>query len=73
VLVISGTSTPRQFMDSFIHEVRHLERHMEQACGIDPYSEEAAYLAGHIGGLMFPVARKFLCGHCRKELYKYNN
>jgi len=73
MLVISDTSSPRQFMDSFIHEIRHLESHIEQAYDIDPYSEEAAYLAGHIGFLMFPAVRKFFCEHCRKGLYKYDN
>lgn len=61
VLVISETSTPAQFMNSFIHEVRHLERHVEYALSIDPYSEEAACLAGTIGELMFPKARLFMC------------
>ncbi len=27
----------------------------------DPYSEEAAYLTGNIGQLMFPKAKRFLC------------
>lgn len=61
ILVISNTTTPQQFMNSFIHEIRHLERHIEQAYDIDPYSEEAAYLAGHIGELMFPKAKIFMC------------
>jgi len=61
VLVISGTSTPAQFLNSFIHEVRHLERHVERAFNMDPFGEEAAYLAGTIGELMFPKARYFLC------------
>lgn len=61
VLVISETSTPEQFMNSFIHEIRHLERHIEYAFNIDPYGEEAAYLAGTIGELMFPKAKLFMC------------
>lgn len=61
VMVISETSTPEQFMNSFMHETRHLERHIENALGIAPYGEEAAYLAGIIGGLMFPKARLFMC------------
>lgn len=70
VLVISGTSSPEQFMNSLIHEIRHLERHIEQAYNIDPYSEEAAYLAGHIGEMMFPVAKQFVCEHCRERINK---
>lgn len=67
-MVISRTSTPAQFLNSWLHEMRHLSRHIERACGISPYGEEAAYLAGDIGQRMFPVARKFICEHCRKRL-----
>lgn len=72
VLVISETSNPAQFMDSLTHEARHLERHIERALGIDPYGEEAACLAGMTAGLMFPAARRFLCGHCGKGLDENN-
>lgn len=68
VMVISLTSTPAEFLNSWLHEMRHLSRHIEQTYGISPYGEEAAYLAGDIGQRMFPVAKKFICEHCRKEL-----
>lgn len=61
VMVIAQTSTPEQFMNSFVHETRHLERHIEREVGINPFSEEAAYLAGSIAEEMFPKARIFLC------------
>lgn len=61
VLVISPTSTSSQFMNSLIHEIRHLERHIEYVFGIDPFSEEAAYLAGTIAEEMFPKAKLFMC------------
>lgn len=68
VMVIGLTSSPAEFLNSWLHESRHLSRHIEQACGISPYGEEAAYLAGEIGQRMFPVAKKFICEHCRKNL-----
>ena len=68
VMVISLTSSPQEFLNSWMHEMRHLSRHIEKAFGIDPYGEEAAYLAGDIGQKMFPVARMFLCSHCRERL-----
>lgn len=61
VMVISETSTPAQFMNSLVHEIRHLCSHVEQVFNIDPGSEQAAYLAGTIGELMFPRAKFFLC------------
>lgn len=70
VMVISLTSTPAQFQNSLDHEKGHLCRHISQAYGIDPFSEEEQYLNGEIGQKMFPVAKKFLCEHCRRDLYK---
>lgn len=68
VMVISLTSTPAEFMNSWMHEMRHLGRHIERARDIGPYSEQAAYLAGYIAQRMFPVAKGFLCEHCREEM-----
>ena len=68
VMVISITSTPAEFLNSWMHEMQHLCRHVLQAFGIDPYGEEAAYLSGSVAQKMFPVAKKMLCEHCRKEL-----
>lgn len=68
VMVISLTSSPEEFLNSWEHEKKHLARHIERAFGIDPYGEEAAYLEGTIAQKMFPVARKFICEHCKKEL-----
>lgn len=68
VMVISRTSSPEEFLNSWEHEKKHLSRHIEQVFGIDPYSEEAAYLEGAIAQRMFPVARKFICEHCREKL-----
>lgn len=62
------SASPAEFLNSWLHEMRHLTRHIEQANGIDPYGEESAYLAGSVGQKMFPVARKFICKHCRKHL-----
>ncbi|MBO8474818.1 MAG: hypothetical protein IAB91_05970 [Bacteroidetes bacterium] len=68
VMVISITSTPAEFLNSWEHEKKHLARHIEQAYGIDPYSEEAAYLEGDIAQKMFKVANNFICEHCRRNL-----
>lgn len=70
VMVISRTSSPEEFLNSWEHEKKHLARHIEQAYGIDPFGEEAAYLEGSIAQKMFPVAKKFICEHCRNEAGK---
>lgn len=68
VMVLSLTSTPAEFLNSWVHEMKHLARHVEQAYTIDTFGEEAAYLEGTIAQKMFPVAGKFLCEHCREGL-----
>lgn len=68
VMVISLTSTAAEFLNSWMHEMQHLCRHVAAAFGIGPYGEEAAYLAGDVGQRMFPVARRFLCDCCRGKM-----
>lgn len=68
VMVISRTSSPEEFLNSWEHEKKHLARHIEQTYGIDPFGEESAYLEGTIAQRMFPVARKFICEHCREGM-----
>ena len=68
VMVIGLTSSPDEFANSYDHEKGHLARQICQAFDIDPYGEEAQYLAGDISKKMFPIAKKFLCEHCRQSL-----
>lgn len=72
IMVIALTSSPEEFQNSFDHEKGHLCRHISQTFGLNPYGEETQYLSGYIGQKMFPVAKKFLCEHCRK-VFKNSN
>ena len=65
IWVVALTSSAREFMDSFVHEIRHLEQHIANECGIDENSEEACYLCGDIAYRLFPYCKKMLCDHCR--------
>ena len=68
VMVIGLTSSAAEFQNSLDHEKGHLVKHISLAFSLDPYGEEQQYLSGEIGQRMCPVARKFLCEHCRKGL-----
>lgn len=68
IVVIGETTSPAQFENSFDHEKHHLAMHIARMDDIDPFGEELAYLVGEIGMQMFPIAKRFLCEHCRKEL-----
>ena len=66
LMVIGLTTSPEEFQSTFDHEKGHLAIHIAQYYNIDPYSEEFQYLIGNIGKKLFPVAKKFLCSHCRE-------
>jgi len=68
IIVIGETSCPAEFQHTYDHEKIHLAMHIAKYFRIDPYSEDLAYLVGDIGLEMFPVAKRFLCEHCREEL-----
>lgn len=68
IIVIGETSCPAQFSNSFDHEKLHLTMHIARVDDIDPFGEELAYLAGEIGLQTFPIAKRFLCEHCREDL-----
>lgn len=65
IWVVALTSSAREFMDSFTHEIRHLEQHIANECGIDQNSEEACYLCGDIAYRLFPYCEKLMCENCR--------
>lgn len=68
LIVIGLTETPEDFQNTYDHEKGHLAMHIAEEDKIDVFGEEFQYLSGKIGELMFPVAKKFMCEHCRIEL-----
>lgn len=72
VLIIGLTSSPAEFQNTFDHEKGHLAMHICERDNIDPFSEEYQYLTGEIGQQMFPIAKNFLCEHCRIKMKSGN-
>ena len=68
VIVIGLTSSTSEFQNTFDHEKGHLAMHICETDEIDPFSEEYQYLTGEIGQAMFPIAKNFLCVHCKARL-----
>ena len=68
LIVIGLTKTPDEFQNTYDHEKGHLAMHIAENDEIDVFDEEFQYLVGEIGKQTFPVAKKFMCEHCRKEL-----
>ena len=61
LIFVSKATSTSQMYDSLIHEQKHAVEHISEYYGVNPKSEEAAYLAGEIGRLLFPAAAYVLC------------
>lgn len=48
VLVVSKATSAAEFINSFAHEIDHLEKHIARTLGFNPYSESASYLVGEM-------------------------
>lgn len=68
LVVIGITDSPEEFQNTFDHEKGHLAMHIAETDDIDVFGEEFQYLTGEIGKQLFPVAKKFMCNHCRIDL-----
>lgn len=62
VIVISKTSDIGEFLNSFAHEIDHVEKHIAKSLGFSPYSESASYLVGEIiRGIFYNILNKLIC------------
>lgn len=66
VWVTSLTSSAREFFNSIVHEIRHLQQHIANEMRLDENSEDVCYLSGDIAYALFPYCRELLCEHCRE-------
>lgn len=61
LMVINESSSMYEFINTYNHEKNHVEMHICEELGIDPYSEEAAYLSGELAQQLFlPAVCSFL-------------
>lgn len=68
VMVIALTSNASQFLNSLVHELRHLINNICEVWGIEQDSEESCYLAGDVAQMMFGKVRRLMCDHCRRHI-----
>lgn len=66
VIFISQASSPEEWFDSVLHELKHTVEHISEFYEVDPKSEPAAYLQGEIGRQMFPMIMRKVC-KCKEE------
>ena len=52
IVAISPTTSKEQFLNTVVHEIKHLQSHICRYYNVDEDSEEAAYLIGYIAQKM---------------------
>lgn len=63
VVAIGPTTSGREFLSTFCHELRHLTDDIASERGLPIRGEDVAYLTGELARRLFPV----VCRHCRKS------
>lgn len=67
VFGIGKTSSGPEVLDSTVHEIIHICQHVAIEDNIDPYSEEMAYLGGHISREISDIVCQLSCPHCSRH------
>lgn len=71
-IILGLTTSAKEFLNTFVHEVGHAAVHIGEECDINPYSEELQYLQADIATQMFEYASGFMCECCRNDINLYN-
>lgn len=53
VMVVNKSTSMEEFVNTYNHEKNHIEMHICESMGIDPYSEIAADLSGCLAQLLY--------------------
>ena len=60
------STTGPQMLNTIVHEIVHIAQHISQEEGIDPLSEDMAYLCGDIANTVSDIVCELACPHCNK-------
>ena len=65
LIFISRATSPEQMYDTIQHELKHATEHIGEFFGVEPQSEESAYLQGELARNMFAAASIAVCPVCK--------
>lgn len=68
IFAIGKTSSGPEVLDSTVHEIIHIAQHIAVEDGIDPLSEQFAYLGGDISREVSDIVCELSCPHCSQEV-----
>ena len=63
IVFIGRATSLREFLNTVIHEVDHVQAHVADYYGVELGTEQAAYLQGYIGGRLL----EFIVEHIKSE------
>lgn len=66
VCVVGPTTSGKQFVNTFVHEVRHVADAIAKSIGYELDAEGPAYLSGDAAMALAEVLCELGCDHCRK-------
>lgn len=66
VVMITKTSSPAEFLDTFVHEIHHMAEFIADEAGVSFRGEEISYIAGELALKMHKEANHWLCPRCSK-------
>lgn len=64
VFATGKTTTGPEMLNTIVHEIVHIAQHISEEDGIDPLSEEMAYLCGDIARTVSDIVCELSCPHC---------
>lgn len=64
--VVGPTSSGKEFINTFVHEVRHVADAIANSIGYDLDAEVPAYLSGDAAMALAEVVCELGCDHCRR-------
>lgn len=65
IVCISETTSARQFVNTAVHEAKHVQSHICSYYDIEEDSEDAAYIIGHIVSEMYRMVSKVIRHYVR--------
>lgn len=68
IIVIGRAESAGQFLNTLVHEISHLSKHIAKRYGIDPHSEEVAYIIGDTLSMLYNTVSRYLCECCRNKV-----
>lgn len=67
VYAVGKASSGPEVLDSIVHEIIHICQHIAIEDGIDPFSEDMAYLGGDISREISDIVCELSCPHCNSR------